>query len=531
MKIYIVIISAVLLSSSIVSGQSTQAFEQSASILPPSPTASELGKYGQVPVGLSTGTPSVQVPLHQFSTRHLSVPIMLTYSSGGVKVDQLASWVGMNWSLEAGGVITRIVRDEADDDLFFGKYPDNFNPNNGEALVFMERCANETFFDSEPDLFTFNFAGYSGKFMYDRTGEAIIMPYQNIKIRRVLDYFTEESVFTITTPDGIAYTFSESEFSKTAAIGAECGRTYDHKRETSWFLTQIAHPAGDVIHFEYDGSHVYTYALGVTQNVTKKLARTGVVGSETQCPELSSATCVNTMNVTGGYLKRIWSTGFGEVGFTASLTRSDLDDYKLDAITVKNVDGNVLKTFSFSYTFSTATQYFNSLTTEQLKHRMFLTKVQETDASSVASKAHSFEYKDINGLPPRLSFAQDHWGYFNGKTNQYFVSALGQDIRNQYGVKVFTGISSDREPASVCDKGMLTKVIYPTGGFTSLQYEPNTYHGSNTITPAAVPLELTVQGTGFKTAVTQTLPSFISPINQTMVFQLNNNPSSVYDRR
>lgn len=271
---YIFVALFVLSTNNISFAQTTSEFEHSASILPPSPTATELGKYGLVPVGLSTGTPSVQIPLHQFSTKHLSVPVTLTYSSGGVKVDQLASWVGINWSLESGGIITRIVRDEADDDISWGKYPDNFNTSNGEAMVYMQRCADEAFFDSEPDLFTFNFGGYSGKFMFDRSGKPVVMPYQNIRITRVLDTSTDKSVFTITTPNGIVYTFGESEFSKTEAIGAECGRSYEHKRETSWYLTQMSHPTGENIYFEY-GSNVYTYPLSVAQNVTKKLARTG----------------------------------------------------------------------------------------------------------------------------------------------------------------------------------------------------------------------------------------------------------------
>lgn len=526
MRTYIFITLFVFSSICVSFGQTVNAFEHSANILPPSPTATELAKYGLVPTGLSTGTPSIQIPLHQFSTRHLLIPLTLTYSSGGVKVDQVASWVGMNWSLESGGIITRLVRDVADDDASTDQYPENFNSDNPQALDYLQRCADEQFFDSEPDLYTFNFLGYTGKFLFDRSGKAIVMPFQNIKISRLLDAFTEESVFTITTPDGIIYTFDESEFSKTDAIGAECGRSYEHKRETSWYLTQVAHPTGEVVHFEY-GGHVYTYALGVTQNVTKKLGRGGAVTSETQCPDQPSSTCVNTMYITGKYLKRIWSSGFGEIEFVSSLGRTDLDDYKLDGINIKSAGGSLLKSFYFEYTFSNATQYSNSLTTEELRHRMFLTALREKDNSVVSVRSHLFEYDDINGLPPRLSFAQDHWGYFNGKTNQYFVPLDGQEIRDQLGRKVFSGIGGNREPAAVCNKGLMIKVTYPTGGFTTLEYEPNTYRGYNTITPDAKPLRETIIGADYKTTVTKIL-SFTPSFSQFMTFSLNNSPSSHY---
>ncbi|MFO8165327.1 MAG: hypothetical protein R6T98_12465 [Desulfatiglandales bacterium] len=39
----------------------------------------------------------------------LTLPITLNYSSNGLKVDKIASWVGFDWSLSAGGIITRNV--------------------------------------------------------------------------------------------------------------------------------------------------------------------------------------------------------------------------------------------------------------------------------------------------------------------------------------------------------------------------------------------------------------------------------------
>ena len=66
--------------------------------LPPSPTAAELGKYGLSRINLSTGAMVTSVPIYTLKTANLSVPITLNYSSNGVKVDQIASNVGMNWS-------------------------------------------------------------------------------------------------------------------------------------------------------------------------------------------------------------------------------------------------------------------------------------------------------------------------------------------------------------------------------------------------------------------------------------------------
>ena len=60
-------------------------------IVPPSPEAASLGKYGDLPVGMFTGHPNITIPLYQISTKHLSLPISLNYSSNGIKVNELSS--------------------------------------------------------------------------------------------------------------------------------------------------------------------------------------------------------------------------------------------------------------------------------------------------------------------------------------------------------------------------------------------------------------------------------------------------------
>jgi RHS repeat-associated protein len=83
--------------------------------LPASPTAAELGKYGEVPVSLYNGMPQVNIPIASLKGNEMAMPLSLSYHASGVKVNQIASWVGLGWSLNAGGVITREVRDQPDD--------------------------------------------------------------------------------------------------------------------------------------------------------------------------------------------------------------------------------------------------------------------------------------------------------------------------------------------------------------------------------------------------------------------------------
>jgi hypothetical protein len=74
-----------------------------ANYVPPSPDAAGLGKYAEIPVSYSTGVPEISIPLFNIQTGSINLPISLSYHSSGVKVEEEASWVGLGWSLNAGG--------------------------------------------------------------------------------------------------------------------------------------------------------------------------------------------------------------------------------------------------------------------------------------------------------------------------------------------------------------------------------------------------------------------------------------------
>jgi hypothetical protein len=89
--------------------KSSQATTQSSpndfspSVIPPSPDAASLGRYGEFPVSLSKGTPNIAIPIYTLQSGSLSVPISLNYHASGVRVNDVSSSVGLSWSLLAGG--------------------------------------------------------------------------------------------------------------------------------------------------------------------------------------------------------------------------------------------------------------------------------------------------------------------------------------------------------------------------------------------------------------------------------------------
>jgi len=69
-----------------------------------------------------TGKIDLKIPIYDVKYGEISVPVYLTYNSGGIKVDDIASDVGLGWSLVAGGSIIRNIKDIKDDTFTPGRY-------------------------------------------------------------------------------------------------------------------------------------------------------------------------------------------------------------------------------------------------------------------------------------------------------------------------------------------------------------------------------------------------------------------------
>jgi YD repeat-containing protein len=182
-----------------------------------SPNAGGLGKYGDVPVSLYTGSPNINIPLFDTNIKGMGLNLTLNYDASGVRPDDHPGWVGQNWSLDAGGVITRTVQGYPDEDIgtatkqntgdesiitgegnpiiirvsYFSEVlrfrdVDNYDLKNSKSLrqLAFDR-ANIKFsypVDFEPDIFTFNFMGISGKFFMGMDGQWKVSSATNLEI-------------------------------------------------------------------------------------------------------------------------------------------------------------------------------------------------------------------------------------------------------------------------------------------------------------------------------------------------------------
>lgn len=454
--------------------------------VPPSPEAAAIQKAQQLGVGYSTGAPNISIPLYALQVGEFSLPVSLNYSSTGVKVDEVASIVGMGWNINNGGVVSRVIMDKPDEDR--SGTNSNFtitNPDNHDQtlLNFLKSAP-----DKECDIFSFSFGSYNGKFIIGANGAPIQLTTTNLKVERLTTNFTDG--FLITTDDGTAYYFQDKEIvASVEPIGTNCGKTYNRTNfPNSWYLTKIVLPSTKKwIDFTYTTSNI-SYESSITQTISKiTWSKIASCTGGNVCPVGSHnfSTCVNLQNTAAKFVSQIITSDGDKVLFTYD-NRTDLSGGKrLSSIAVKNRNGILIRTISFSGSYITAPSTANAgpyTNTAAAQQRFFLNSVTIKGAeinTANSALSYSFTYNNPSQLPPRLAYSQDFYGYYNGKSaNTSLVPILASTDPNYSHFTNGTaggGVSFGNRAVDTnfCRIGLIQRVYYPTGGFDEIFFQPN----------------------------------------------------------
>ncbi|MDR0618871.1 MAG: DUF6443 domain-containing protein [Bacteroidales bacterium] len=484
-----------------------------------SPNAASLGQYGDIPVSHYTGVPEITIPLYELKVKNFVLPITLSYHAAGVQVDQRAGWTGVNWTLFAGGVIMRRVnggkQDEHDNsvDGYGGKKGFYFNHNvlstplwnKREHILNIASIARERVRDLAPDEFSFCFANYNGKFYLDHNGNWIVQCDKPVKVEfdgtfLEIPFRAPEVAyhkyspcfggFSIITEDGTKYVFGKD----INAVDFSIDFFAQKEKEwiaTAWYLTKIILPNKYEINLIYERNefinqmYIFVYdRVGIslpdghggfldipcspTSN-GKMYDNEGNLLSPVYLKKIISDDIVISFHKSISneleYDKKIYDERYDELtdhydkalflpflksnidGYPACLKQ--LKWYKLDSIVIQNItNSECLKNIKFSYNNSD-------------NERLFLDSVTEYN-----DKSYIFSYNQRGELPEYLENKSDHWGYFNKRIAYY-------DYHNYYNY---------REPNATAMKyGILTKITYPTGGYTEFEFEPHDYRKQTSV--------------------------------------------------
>jgi hypothetical protein len=488
-----------------------------------SPTAASLGKYGDIPVSYHTGIPQIGIPLYTVKAGPISLPVGLNYHASGLKVMEPASWVGAGWSLDAGGVITRTVMGQPDErGTNMGSVETNGHFSDYGYNNYFYQSGQEDWLgftagrkDGEPDLFFFNFGGYTGKFYFRDDRTPVLVPQQDLKI---VPYYPADSsgyivlapgggsiqAFTVTTPDGTQYFFGNTP-GVTGTPPFEVTNPYTDQSGSggtaisSWYLNKIVSADGQfTVNLSYTPEHYGYYTIAMFP----------VSGNYPSYPNPYEYNLVKNL-VTGVRLTKI-SFPEGTVNFLPGSTRTDLSD-SVSGFTTESVNSHATtlgavqitdssgfcKRYNFSYGYFTDSTsslpgYIASgFTLFTDKQRLRLDSVQEISCDGTVNvPPHKFTYFSEQ-VPRRISFGQDHWGFYNGVTgNSALIPTLTLNGTTT------TGANRDASWPAMRG-GALHQITYPTGGNTVMDFESNDVYTSYTVTTLELitsPLEIGFDG-------------------------------------
>ncbi|WP_336093728.1 MULTISPECIES: hypothetical protein [Leeuwenhoekiella] len=479
--------------------------------VPNSPESQAFQKYGNTPVDLYTGKPSVEVPIYIFKGRELDLPISLSYDGSAIKVEQKATNVGLGWNLNVGGRISRIVNGLPDDFILnshtYGPYKTFWDSevrskiasykNLGYSPTFSSKQAlidylrflkktNDNEYDTQSDYYSFNALGRNDMIVIDNSS---LLPktLNNPRIKVSLTKTFQEAKtpiekWVITMDDGTKFTFEEFEKTKDTNLNdSQQFSIYGFKKEyvSTWLLTELESANGkDVYEFIYTDVGYTESRPASISGVTNVIAMEGG-GAPSQVPTPTNVIGFNDTyyQINEKALTTIKHNGRRIIKIDIG-TRWDTDiDNAVESIKVFNEDtGNdtndLIKEFSFQYDYfrtssAHAPPYSASNTPTMEWVRLKLDQIDIKNNQNQTLSNYSFEYDNPYSLSSTSSYAQDYYGYYNGVSSN---SVLYPKYSHAY----IPNNGANRDPSfSDTKKGILTKIKYPTRGFTEFEYEAN----------------------------------------------------------
>ena len=462
---------------------------------PQSPQTSMMQRFGNYPVDYSTGVPSISIPLYTIKIDDFELPVSISYHNSGIRVQDIATPVGLGWVLNAGGCISHTVMGsddcESSDEGIYGVQgiEQRILDSHSTDISTWELIAKGNGADLLSDRYSYNFCGNSGVFRYDIKNRLYhTFPYSTIKIeaKKTLRHNStyvdsyNYTPYVITDDKGIKYYFDYTE-------GSRGDYTYGgHGHVDAYYLTKIILPNGkDSIVFRYTEAckynvqsfpgHIETgiyYEPRETNNGNgESVMRLGYVAnlptdhSAVHTAE-RSVTALTDIEWNGNIIHFDYSTDRQEA--LATTTTGEMP--RLTKMAVTNFLGNIIRTAELDNS-----KYFGN---SPLNYRMMLNSITIKGEDDCNPETYSFEYNEACQLPQycrqtlyHYSSSQldwncheDYWGYYNGSSGLSWIPI-------KYSI---SNIGTDRSPNEESMKvGCLTSVTYPTGGKTVYDMEAN----------------------------------------------------------
>ncbi|KXH81438.1 hypothetical protein AU378_17195 [Chryseobacterium kwangjuense] len=454
-------------------------------VFPPTPDVASIGKFIDQPMSLSRGIPDISLPFYNLRVSdELSYPLSLQYQAGGIRVEEMAGKTGLGWNMGGMGMITRTVKDSPDDASGSGYMYTTYDIAKIKLMVHtseegIELNNQKEYIDAEPDEYNVSANGLQFRFFYDKQNARFVQaPLSKVKLEP--QYNGAQIIsWILTDTNGIKYYFGTnnkveySDLSQTITLasdapGAEGGVSNTLPHILTWYLVKIEDTKNNVLEFQYKLNPTYQYYSKAGESTVKFFPSDKVKYIN-----------YSHRRITAMSLEKIKfnTTEIEFVDDTAD--RLDLVYNKaLKEIKVKE-NGKLIKKAVFNYSYFTSDNskpYDHYYYFTEDGYRLKLDNVNIYNGTDPKPQKYEFIYNSRR-LPSKYSYSQDAWGFYNGESNSELIPKT---------VGYFTDAGTAKrnvslEYAKAC---ILEKIIYPTGGFTTYEYESN--RASRVIRPAVL---------------------------------------------
>ncbi|MBW4890147.1 hypothetical protein KXQ82_10490 [Mucilaginibacter sp. HMF5004] len=455
--------------------------------IPPSPTAMQFQRYGDCPTNTYTGVPDIKVPVFTIHDGDITVPIYLSYHAGGFRPDDQAGMVGLGWTLNTGGMVSRNINGVPDELNWLNILSPSTIPRapyyGATPYDLLKDLTENKQTEHEFDMYSYNFLNYSGKFLDRRAYEHLTVPdFANQHAYKLtedgLQVYSGDNggVTAIVDANGTRYAFGSA-----GTLGATETQDYKYNRvgtiiensaPSTWHLATISsnqsyvlyeYQPGEDFHssttnYQYREDYEFPFEGGEPRYEDYYWVQNPSWGTD----NFSN----NNINVNyHTYVPKKISYPGGTLEFFLNTT------LQLDHIEIRNIKGELLKTISLQYGMFNCAPFAN---------RAKLASVNFKNAGGGQEEHYSFNYNDENGI---LSTGVDQWGFCNGTPGTALVRMRINGITNISGAPyTYHYIGGDAVLTPNVDatkKWVLNKITYPTGGYTTYDYEGNWSTGSN----------------------------------------------------
>jgi YD repeat-containing protein len=473
---------------------------------PPLPTwkTYEFIKYGKIGTSLYTGTVNHTIPFYTYKDSDFEIPLSFNYASNGFRTNSQIENLGHGWILNVGGLITREIKGFPDEvskfilspygagrDVrgFYYIYKNKINQslfnlnvcvNSSGNLLFVYETDSKESYDVEPDIFHFNFLGYSGSFHLWYNGEIKTFNVTGASAGVRVFVSDEMDYFSIITPDGYTYSFGGYTSEDNSEEYLDEMDNFSNKICTtiSWKLRTITAPNGRIVNFNY-GIRWHSY---VNRNIRyiPKTNNYQMFCSFDDRPQISDFSLLNMDKVMNPPLSSITIEGDTIIKFSHTISNTEKYIYKgsIKDNAAKNTallnrievlyDNVPIRKCEITYKWSKK----NPGTGATGNIIPFLDSIKIN-----GDEAYTFDYYDIvdKELPYLGSFSFDHWGYYNGKNDYLPPIDVTDSLTYDSNHNEILNTNIKNPNATYARRGMLKRITYPTGGYTEFYYEAHDY--------------------------------------------------------